>query len=56
MLFKVSKEQKEMLDNLRKMKTLKVNDKGGISVDPNEIVNREEFKESVRKSRKYIKV
>lgn len=55
MLFKVSKEKQKMLDNLRKMETLKVNDEGGISVEPNEILNREEFKISVRKSREFVK-
>lgn len=53
MLFKTNKEQKEMLNNLRKMETLKVNEAGGISVDPKEIINRKEFKESINKSRKY---
>ena len=53
MLFETNKEQKEMLNNLRKMETLKVNEAGGISVDPKEIINRKEFKESINKSRKY---
>ena len=53
MLFKTNKEQKEMLNNLRKMETLKVNEAGGISVGPKEIINRKEFKESINKSRKY---
>lgn len=54
MLFKISKEQKKMIDNIRKMETLKVNSAGCISVDPKEIMNTPEFKESVRKSRKRI--
>lgn len=43
MLFKINKEQKEMLKNLRKMETLKVNNEGCISVNPKEIMNRQEF-------------
>lgn len=41
-----------MFDSLQKMKTLKVNDEGCISVDPREVINRKEFKES----RQYIHV
>lgn len=52
MLFKATKEQKEMFDSLRKMKTLKVNDEGCISVDPREVINRTEFKETVRNCQK----
>lgn len=54
MLFKINKKQKEMLKNLRKMETLKVNNEGCISVNPKEIMNRQEFQDNVRKSRQYI--
>ena len=52
MLFKINKKQEEMLNNLRKIETLKVNEADGISVDPKEIRNRKEFKELINKSKK----
>lgn len=51
---KKSKADEQFFTALRQMKTLKVSDSGGISVNPYEIVNRPEFIAAREKTRKAI--
>ncbi|MCP1510443.1 hypothetical protein J2Y83_000570 [Pseudomonas marginalis] len=54
LLFKASKQEKEILDSLRELKTLRVTDRGGMSIDSREILMNERFIEASKKAKKTV--
>lgn len=54
LLFKTSKREKEILDSLRELRTLRVTDRGGMSIDSQEILMSERFIEASKKAKKIV--
>lgn len=54
LLFKTSKREKEILDSLRELRTLRVSDRGGMSIDSREILASELFIEASKKAKKIV--
>lgn len=54
LLFKANKQEKEILDSLRSLKTLRVSDRGGMSIDPQEILESRDFIEASKKAKKTV--
>ncbi|RML92462.1 Uncharacterised protein [Ectopseudomonas mendocina] len=54
LLFKTSKREKEILDSLRELRTLRVSDRGGMSIDSREILTSELFIEASKKAKKIV--
>ncbi|WP_232538360.1 hypothetical protein [Pseudomonas syringae] len=54
LLFKASKDEKEILDSLRGLKTLRISDRGGMSIDTHEILTSKRFIEASKKARKIV--
>lgn len=54
LLFKTSKREKEILDSLRELRTLRVSDRGGMSIDSREILESEVFIEASKKAKKIV--
>lgn len=54
LLFKASKREKEILDSLRELRTLRVSDRGGMSIDSREILMSERFIEASKKAKKIV--
>lgn len=54
LLFKISKREKEILDALRELRTLRVSNRGGMSIDSQEILMNECFIEASKRARKIV--
>ncbi|WP_233593921.1 hypothetical protein [Pseudomonas amygdali] len=54
LLFKTSKHEKEILESLRGLKTLRISDRGGMSIDTQEILTSKRFIEASEKARKIV--
>ncbi|RMP50635.1 hypothetical protein ALQ20_200015 [Pseudomonas syringae pv. atrofaciens] len=54
LLFKTSKQEKEILESLRGLKTLRVSDRGGMSIDQQEILESKGFREASEKAKKTV--
>lgn len=54
LLFKTSKREKEILDSLRELRTLRVSARGGMSIDSREILTNEHFIEASKKAKKIV--
>jgi hypothetical protein len=54
LLFKTSKREKEILDSLRELQTLRVSDRGGMSIDSREILMSQCFIEASKKAKKIV--
>ncbi len=54
LLFKTSKREKEILDSLRELRTLRVSARGGMSIDSREILTNELFIEASKKAKKIV--
>ncbi|MDQ0666708.1 hypothetical protein QF039_001008 [Pseudomonas sp. W2I6] len=54
LLFKPSKEEKELLEALRDLQTLRVSSRGGMSIDSQEILNNKNFIAASEKAKKIV--
>ncbi len=54
LLIKPSKEEKELLEALRDLQTLRVSSRGGMSIDSQEILNNKNFIAASEKAKKIV--
>lgn len=54
LLFKPSKEEKELLEALRDLQTLRVSSRGGMSIDSQEILSNKNFIAASEKAKKIV--
>ncbi len=54
LLWKASKREKEILDSLRELRTLRVSNRGGMSIDSQEILKSKHFIEASKKAKKIV--
>ncbi|CAG8863393.1 hypothetical protein PS627_00331 [Pseudomonas fluorescens] len=54
LLWKRSKREKDLADALRGMRTLRVGQRGGISIDSQEILSDQHFIEASKKAKKIV--
>ena len=54
LLLRTTKREKEILESLRNLKTLRVNERGGMSIDSREILNSQRFIEASKKAKKIV--
>lgn len=54
LLWGASKREKEILDSLRKLETLRVNNRGGMSIDSQEVLKSTYFIEASKKAKKIV--
>jgi len=53
LLFRANKREKEILKSLRKLKTLRVSERGGMSIDSSEVLASDSFDQGQQKSEEY---
>lgn len=54
LLIKASKREREILESLRELRTLRISDRGGMSIDSREILMSERFIEASKKAKKIV--
>lgn len=54
LLWGASKREKEILESLRKLKTLRVNNRGGMSIDSQEVLKSSKFIAASEKAKKIV--
>jgi len=54
LLFRANKREKEILKSLRKLKTLRVSERGGMSIDSSEVLASDSFVKASKRAKNIV--